>query len=96
MSEANTYFKHTKFMQSILGNGTFCNSDKYSFVLSFMMTVKKMPESVREIIVNNGILENKSVDVEKTAFIRRMYLQDWYRFSRLFKERQCFSNPYDL
>lgn len=93
--QARIKFKGSRFMQAVINNSTFCNSDKYSFVMSFLKVLDQLPESVRNVVLKDGIMDNMHVDSTSPTFIRRMYLQDWYRFSKLFRERNEFPNPFE-
>ena len=87
-----------RFLESIINKGPFCSSDKYSFVIAFQQVFGQLPESMRQAmkrgetsmddVVPNGI------EQQTTAFIRRSYLMDMYRFFRLFPNRQALLNPF--
>ncbi len=74
-----------------------CESDKYSFVLSFQQAVIHLPAHVREMLLDDSGLsvETGDTDLQSPAYIRRRYLQDLYRFFRLFPSRSFFCNPFD-
>lgn len=88
-------FGDIKFLKDILDYGPFCNSDKYSFLLAFESVLSQIPESVREML-NRGeaMMVQKVVKEEmiSPAYIRRIYLQDLYRFFRLSPQRSDFRN----
>lgn len=83
------------FLKRILDYGPFCNSDKYSFVLAFETVLNQIPQNVREML-NRGEAEmvQKMDDAEMNtpAYIRRIYLQDLFRFFRLNPVRNEFRN----
>lgn len=88
------------FLHIITKVGAFCNSDKYSFVLAFDQVVSRLPKSMLDMIdkgeavptpVGGEIAEEEQ---RKPAFVRRMYLQDLYRFFKLFSMRGEFRNPF--
>ena len=87
-------FKNSRFLRSILQSAPFCNSDKYSFALAFEQVVSRIPPSYVEMIEKGEATMNEFAAEEKAtpAYIRRMCLQDLYRFFRLFKDRQAFRN----
>lgn len=94
VTEALGKFKNSLFLQKMLNSGPFCNSDKYSFLLAFSQVINSIPPQVREMI-NRGEVALYEIDMEesqKPAYIRRTYLQDIYRFFRLFQQRDCFRN----
>ena len=93
--------KGKKFLQTITQVGAFCDSDKYSFVLAFEQVLKQFPKKMLKMVEdgeaspqplggNIGIEEQ-----QRSAFIRRMYLQNIYRFFRLHPMRQEFACPFD-
>ena len=87
-------FKNSRFLHSILRSAPFCNSDKYSFALAFEQVVNRIPPNYVEMIEKGEAALYEFATEEKTtpAYIRRMCLQDLYRFFRLFKDRQAFRN----
>lgn len=86
----------SRFMQFIFSNGPFCNSDKYSFALAMAEVIDRLPANMKEMLGNNEAF-GPTMPQEETkspAYIRRMYLQDLYRFFRLYHYRQEFRNPF--
>ena len=93
--------KGKKFLQIITKIGAFCDSDKYSFVLAFEQVLKQFPPKMLKMIENGeasplplgGMIEQE--EQHQPAFIRRMYLQNLYRFFRLYPMRSEFASPFD-
>jgi len=89
----------SKIVNNMINHIAFCNSDKYSFVIAFNKVVGKLPQNLREMLSNGDVAmmgESSVVSSFTTpACIRRMYLQDLYRFFRLFHSRVCFNNPFE-
>lgn len=88
-------------VDGMISKVAFCNSDKYSFVIAFQKVVDKLPANLREMLRNNTVPmsplgEGSDIDKTTPAYIRRIYLQDCYRFFRLFHTRSCFINPFEL
>ena len=86
-----------KFMEQLLTYGTFCNSDKYSFVLAFNQVANHLPPSLMQMLergeaepASEMLVENASTP----AFIRRFYLQDLYRFFKVYPQRSNFRSPF--
>lgn len=82
----------------MLSKGPFCNSDKYSFVLALQHVVNHLPENIKEMLNNEDAfsLNAMSDDSCHTAtYIRRTYLQDIYRFYRLYPLRNLFRNIFE-
>lgn len=89
-----------RFLLSLLKNGPFCDSDKYSFVLGYQMAVSRMPENLLEMMDRGeAMLVGGEIAVEELAtpaFFRRSYLQNLYRFFRVYPQRGEFVNPFDV
>lgn len=86
----------SKFLTLLLEHGPFCDSDKYSFALSMATVIMNIPDNLKEILNNEdafGPTANDE-DITKPAYLRRMYLQDLYRFFRLYQFKQDFINPF--
>ena len=90
-----------KFLQIITKVGAFCDSDKYSFVLGFEQVLSRIPESMLKLIDEGEAIptpvggEITLEEQQQPAFMRRMYLQDLYRFYRVFAARSTFVNPFE-
>lgn len=85
------------FMNDMLARVPFCNSDKYSFVLAFQQVADRIPANMREMLkqgapVGAGVFSDS--DMQTGAYIRRIYLQDLYRFFRIYPSRSCFRTPF--
>lgn len=86
-----------RFLNMLFASGPFCDSDKYSFALAMVHVIDKLPANVREMMGNSEVL-GMSVSEENRhapAYIRRLYLQDLYRFYRLYSLRADFENPFE-
>jgi len=87
----------SKFMEMVFGNGPFCDSDKYSFAFAMSSVISRIPDNMREMLDNSGTMSipgSGDIDVHSPAYVRRMYLQDLYRFFRLYDGRADFNNPF--
>lgn len=89
--------KDSKMLQHLIGGGPFCDSDKYSFVLAMSSVINRMPANIREMMDNQELVApgQMSGDMNTEAYKRRMYLQDLYRFFRLFHLHGSLRNPFD-
>ena len=78
-------------------NMPFCDSDRYSFALALGQVIDKMPKNLVDMISNGEAQFAIPTDepVQSAAFIRRMYLQDLYRFYRLYMHKNDFYSPFD-
>ena len=85
------------FLKLLFERGPFCDSDKYSFALAMSQVIDRIPPNMREMLDNEealGPLE-EAPEVKTAAYARRMYLQDLYRFFRLYRNKQDFRNPFE-
>ena len=85
------------FLQTMMKNGPFCNSDKYSFTLAFQQVLNQIPQNIREML-DKGEAKINEVDTDelnKPSYIRLLYIQDLYRFYRLFSQKNRVVNPFD-
>lgn len=90
-------------VESLLETSLICNSDKYSFCLSIMM----MPENYRRMMTSqlgaeNSELKNMQTEEEalkpfrKEETMIKMYIQDLYRFFKLFPRHNEFLDIFEL
>ena len=87
--------KSYTFLKTLFSKGPFCDSDKYSFAIGIDGFIEKLPPEVREMMtVGDGVVgPSGSIDYNSSAYIRRMYLQDLYRFFMLYQDKHNFTNP---
>ena len=92
--------KGSKMLHRITTMGSFCDSDKYSFVLAFEQVRNQLPPHMVEMIEKGEAApmpvggEVPEEERQTPAFIRRMYLQNLYRFCQLYNMRSEFPNPF--
>lgn len=86
-----------KYLGKMITDGPFCNSDKYSFMLAFSQVINRLPENIRQMLERGEATfhEVEEADTRTPAYIRRIYLQDLYRFYRVFPRREEFLNCFD-
>lgn len=88
----------SKFMQHLMQQGPFCDSDKYSFALTLSSVYANLPDNIRNMMesgeLQGGMTGNEEA-LHTKAYIRRKYLQDLYRFFKLCDNRNKFANPFD-
>ena len=88
------------FLKTITRLGAFCDSDKYSFVLAYNMVLDRLPKNILQMIEQgeaSAMPVGGEVPVKEQstpAFIRRVYLQNLFRFFRLFPTRSEFPAPF--
>ena len=92
--------KAARFLRILTDAGAFCDSDKYSFVLGFDYVLGHLPANMLKMIENGeaspmpvgGMFSQE--EQEQPAFIRRLYLQNLYRFFKLYGNRSEFCDPF--
>jgi len=96
LTEVIEQFRSYKFVRMLLDMGPFCNSDKYSFLMAFVRVFERLPESLRNLLLEGHPVmpEALTEEFESDAYIRRSYLQDLYRFYRLYPHRQKYADPF--
>jgi tetratricopeptide (TPR) repeat protein len=100
-------FNSNLFLEGLEKSAFLCNSDKYSFIMNvrFMPEMQKNMmlemfnaelESMNELIKDEEILKKSNLD----KYIINQYIQDLYRFYKLYPNRaefsDIFSNKLDL
>ena len=86
-----------KLIQHFVQAGPLCNSDRYSFVFAFQQVIDRLPANMREMLNHGEALDVMPMSEEERrqpAYLRRIYLQDLYRFFKLFPVRNIFYNPF--
>ncbi len=94
--------KDRELAKMVVDCGMFCDSDKYSFLLAFQQTIGRLPANIREMLATgqaqmgiNGVMTEVNAEEKATPnYIRRMYLQNLYRFFKLYPGRDMFENPF--
>ncbi|MBP5571005.1 MAG: tetratricopeptide repeat protein [Prevotella sp.] len=84
--------KSGAFINSVVDNGVFCNSDKYSFILSFSSVIDHLPQEIQKLMESGSDVEfiNKTLHTNTPMFTRLFYLQDLYRFFQLHPQKKEF------
>ena len=97
IAEVAEQFKNNKFLQSLINAGPFCHSDKYSFILAFNQVINHIPKNLWEMLERGeaSVAEIMPEESNSAAYIRRTYLQDLYRFFRIYPNRKEFTNPFE-
>lgn len=105
MTAINDVFKESgkNILTSFIHNNTLCNSDKYSFCLSIM----QMPVSQREMLTRSFKIEAEQLEEiskDETLLnptvaarnIAKQYIQDLFRFFRLYSHHRDFNDIFDM
>lgn len=79
------------FVSRVLKYGPFCNSDKFSLVFTFSHVMSTISDSVKQMMNDGelapvGMMDEESKILESGSYLRRLYIQDLYRFFRLFPQ----------
>lgn len=85
------------FIKTLFDNGPFCDSDKYSFAYGVSTVYEQLPANIKEMILNGAAMQINGGNGGATAspvYIRRLYLQDLYRFFRVCDSRKAFCDPF--
>ena len=87
----------TKFLNTLMERSNFCESDRYSFAFALEQIINQLPSDIKEVIGSDAMLGPlaESDDMEDAISIRRTYLQDLYRFFRLYHTANDFINPFE-
>ena len=97
LQDVNGKLKNTRMLSVLLKSGPFCDSDKYSFALALSSIIDRIPSNMREMLNSEDamMMEDFEMNTSSPAYIRRMYLQDFYRFFRICNYHKDFRNPFD-
>lgn len=82
-----------KFLKRILSEGPFCDSDKFSLVFTFSHVMDHISDKIKQMMEEGeltpvGMMPEGQSHIDDPAYIRRMYLQNLYRFFRLFPQHK--------
>ncbi|MBO4658465.1 MAG: tetratricopeptide repeat protein [Prevotella sp.] len=88
--------KGAQFLENLLNNGPFCDSDKYSFALAMATVIDRLPENMKSMLDSEVAFGPVASDdmLHSPSSVRLTYLQDLYRFFRLCDRRVSFYNPF--
>ena len=87
----------TNFLNTLMERSNFCESDRYSFAFALEQIINQLPADIKDAIGSDAMLGPlaESDDTEDAISIRRTYLQDLYRFFRLYHTANDFINPFE-
>jgi len=99
LSQENTNFDKNLFIEGLAGSAFLCNSDKYSFILN----VSHMPQTQKTMMLELFNMEIKGMNElaeqdelldqsKRSKVIYTQYLQDLYRFYKLFLHKNEFKD----
>jgi len=92
----NNHFKDIPlaFLEKIIGGEMFCNSDKYSFILSLAQVIHHIPKDILKLMRSGEVSPTFEYKPATDVLVRRAYLDDLYRFFNLFSNNGFYSNPF--
>ncbi|MBO1363174.1 hypothetical protein JHU38_05195 [Prevotella sp. A2931] len=82
---------NTRLLDVFVKENPFCDSDKYSFTLALSGVIDKLPKNVLEMLERGELQQGMSsmnVRQDEPRYVRQTYLQDLYRFFRLFMQKE--------
>lgn len=96
LEQLRSKMQNTNFLEVLLNSGPFCDSDKYSLTLAMVSIIDKLPSNVKEMLGTQEAFfgSTPDLDTHTPTYIRRMYLQDLYRFFRLYDRKSDFKSPF--
>lgn len=96
LSQIRNKLQNNRFLELLFDNGPLCDSDKYSFALAMSSILNSLPDNIREMMNSEEALGQTVSEESKQspAYVRRMYLQDLYRFFRLYNRKDDFRSPF--
>lgn len=88
---------NNRFIDMVLTKSSFCESDKYSFTFAVAQVYNRLPANIREMLNTNQAIDfgMHEGEADNPTLIRRLYLQDLYRFFRLHPQHADMTNPFD-
>ncbi|MDR1632641.1 MAG: tetratricopeptide repeat protein [Dysgonamonadaceae bacterium] len=100
---SNRYKKPDGITELLLESSFLCNSDKYSFYFS----IAQMPETYRKMIKGQFSAENSAIkemtkeelpgsESGKIHPVARLFIQDLYRFYKLFPRRRNIEDIFEM
>lgn len=94
LKQAREKLGGARFMDGLLAKGPFCDSDKYSFVLAMASVINTIPSNVREMLNSPDAVfaDVPAAEADTPAYIRRMYVQDFYRFFNVYSDKGDYKN----
>ena len=83
-------------LETITNQGNFCESDKYSLAFAMESIINQIPENIKEMMGSEGVFDPMGTTLDKSnpTYICRAYIQDLYRFFRLYRSSNELINPF--
>ena len=83
-------------LETITNQGNFCESDKYSLAFAMESIINQIPGNIKEMMGSEGVFAPMGTTLDKSnpTYICRAYIQDLYRFFRLYRSSNELINPF--
>lgn len=83
-------------LQTITNQGNFCESDKYSLAFAMESIINQIPGNIKEMMGSEAVFDPMGTTLDKSnpTYICRAYIQDLYRFFRLYRSSNELINPF--
>ncbi|MBF1414052.1 MAG: tetratricopeptide repeat protein [Prevotella histicola] len=83
-------------LQTITNQGNFCESDKYSLAFAMESIINQIPGNIKEMMGSESAFDPMGTTLDKSnpTYICRAYIQDLYRFFRLYRSSNELINPF--
>ena len=83
-------------LETITNQGNFCESDKYSLAFAMESIINQIPGNIKEMMGSEGVFDPMGTTLDKSnpTYICRAYIQDLYRFFRLYRSSNELINPF--
>ena len=83
-------------LETITNQGNFCESDKYSLSFAMESIINQIPGNIKEMMGSEGAFAPMGTTLDKSnpTYICRAYIQDLYRFFRLYRSSNELINPF--
>lgn len=98
LKEVSAKMKGSKFLERVINQGPFCNSDKYSFVFALCDVMGQFSEKIRSLMEEGELgpigMHDNPDEVMEPTYIRRQYLQDLFRFYSINQLGKTLSSPF--
>lgn len=82
-------------IEKLLDGQAFCNSDKYSFYLTLSMVSSQIPKEFIDVLSKGEVVPEFGNEIKNDKTYKRLiYLQDIYRFYKLYNNKVDFKDPF--
>ncbi|MGI6233501.1 MAG: tetratricopeptide repeat protein [Prevotella sp.] len=94
LRDINPELAKSKIFEKLGDKSPFCDSDKYSFVISLGQVFNQLPKEVRDATMMGEIGPVPDTVGDTATNLRRSILQDLYRFHQLHPSKSAFFSPF--